>query len=44
MVPHNDMVDFGKNPCDESDEGAQDVTQGDGGGKGKMVKQNPQTN
>jgi hypothetical protein len=22
MVPHNDMVDFGKNPCDESDEGA----------------------
>jgi hypothetical protein len=22
MVPHNDMVDFGENPCDESDEGA----------------------
>jgi len=22
MVPRNDMVDFGENPCDESDEGA----------------------
>lgn len=42
MAPRNDMVDFGEDPCDEGNEGAQDATRGDGvGGKGKMVKRDP---